>query len=41
MSDPQSLKDMGLKATVPRLKILELFEKAAFATSPPRTFIAC
>lgn len=26
MSDPQSLKNMGLKATVPRLKILELFE---------------
>ncbi|MGE5770024.1 MAG: ferric iron uptake transcriptional regulator, partial [Betaproteobacteria bacterium] len=29
MSDPQSLKDMGLKATVPRLKILELFEKSS------------
>ena len=28
MSDPQSLKDMGLKATFPRLKILELFEKS-------------
>lgn len=27
MSDPQSLKNMGLKATFPRLKILELFEK--------------
>jgi Fur family ferric uptake transcriptional regulator len=27
MSDPQSLKSMGLKATFPRLKILELFEK--------------
>ncbi len=26
MSDPQSLKDKGLKATAPRLKILELFE---------------
>lgn len=26
MSDPQSLKNMGLKATFPRLKILELFE---------------
>lgn len=29
MSDPQSLKNMGLKATVPRLKILELFEKSS------------
>lgn len=29
MSDPQSLKNMGLKATVPRLKILELFEKGS------------
>jgi len=29
MSDPQSLKDMALKATVPRLKILELFEKSS------------
>jgi Fur family transcriptional regulator, ferric uptake regulator len=29
MSDPQSLKNMGLKATLPRLKILELFEKSA------------
>ncbi|MDR2839361.1 MAG: ferric iron uptake transcriptional regulator [Azonexus sp.] len=29
MSDPQSLKNIGLKATVPRLKILELFEKSA------------
>ena len=28
MSDPQSLKNMGLKATIPRLKILELFEKS-------------
>jgi len=28
MSDPQSLKDKGLKATVPRLKILELFERS-------------
>lgn len=28
MSDPQSLKSKGLKATVPRLKILELFERA-------------
>jgi len=27
MSDPQSLKNLGLKATFPRLKILELFEK--------------
>lgn len=27
MSDPQSLKSMGLKATGPRLKILELFER--------------
>jgi Fur family ferric uptake transcriptional regulator len=26
MSDPQDLKNMGLKATFPRLKILELFE---------------
>jgi Fur family ferric uptake transcriptional regulator len=32
MSDPQSLKNMGLKATFPRLKILELFEKAPCAT---------
>ena len=29
MSDPQSLKNMGLKATFPRLKILELFEKSS------------
>ena len=29
MSDPQSLKNMGLKATLPRLKILELFEKSS------------
>lgn len=29
MSDPQSLKSIGLKATYPRLKILELFEKGA------------
>lgn len=28
MSDPQDLKNMGLKATFPRLKILELFEKS-------------
>lgn len=28
MSDSQSLKNMGLKATFPRLKILELFEKS-------------
>lgn len=28
MSDPQSLKDRGLKATVPRLRILELFEQS-------------
>jgi Fur family ferric uptake transcriptional regulator len=28
MSDPQSLKNMGLKATFPRLKILELFENS-------------
>ena len=28
MSDPQSLKNMGLKATLPRLKILELFENS-------------
>jgi len=28
MSDPQSLKSMGLKATFPRLKILDLFEKS-------------
>jgi len=29
MSDPQSLKNMGLKATFPRLKILELFENSS------------
>jgi Fur family ferric uptake transcriptional regulator len=29
MSDPQDLKNMGLKATLPRLKILELFEKGS------------
>ena len=28
MSNSQSLKDMGLKATFPRLKILELFESS-------------
>ncbi|OQA33798.1 MAG: Ferric uptake regulation protein [Betaproteobacteria bacterium ADurb.Bin341] len=28
MSDPQSLKEKGLKATTPRLKILELFERS-------------
>lgn len=28
MTDSQSLKNMGLKATLPRLKILELFEKS-------------
>lgn len=28
MTDPQSLKSIGLKATVPRLKILELFERS-------------
>lgn len=28
MSDPQSLKEKGLKATAPRLKILELFERS-------------
>ncbi len=28
MSDPQSLKNMGLKATFPRLKILEIFERS-------------
>lgn len=26
MSEPKDLKDMGLKATLPRLKILDLFE---------------
>jgi len=29
MSDPRSLKNIGLKATLPRLKILEIFEKNA------------
>ena len=29
MSDPQSLKSKGLKATLPRLKILELFERSS------------
>lgn len=29
MSDPQSLKNIGLKATGPRLKILELFETSS------------
>ena len=29
MSDSQSLKNMGLKATVPRLRILELFERSS------------
>jgi Fur family ferric uptake transcriptional regulator len=29
MSDPQSLKNMGLKATAPRLRILELFERSS------------
>lgn len=28
MSDPKNLKDRGLKATIPRLKILELFERS-------------
>ena len=28
MSNPEDLKSIGLKATYPRLKILELFEKA-------------
>lgn len=28
MTDSQSLKNIGLKATLPRLKILELFEKS-------------
>lgn len=28
MSDPQNLKDIGLKATLPRLKILSLFEQS-------------
>lgn len=28
MSNPEDLKSIGLKATFPRLKILELFEKA-------------
>ncbi len=26
MSEPKDLKNMGLKATLPRLKILDLFE---------------
>ena len=29
MSNSQDLKSMGLKATFPRLKILDLFQKAA------------
>jgi len=29
MSNPHDLKTIGLKATVPRLRILELFEKSA------------
>ena len=29
MSDPQSLKNIGLKATGPRLKILQLFENSS------------
>ena len=29
MSSPQDLKTIGLKATLPRLRILELFEKSA------------
>jgi Fur family ferric uptake transcriptional regulator len=29
MSDPKDLKNMGLKATLPRLKILNLFETSA------------
>ncbi len=28
MSSPQDLKTIGLKATLPRLRILELFEKS-------------
>ena len=28
MSEPKDLKDMGLKATLPRLKILDLFENS-------------
>ena len=28
MSEPKDLKDMGLKATLPRLKILDLFESS-------------
>ena len=28
MSNPQELKEIGLKATTPRLKILDLFQKA-------------
>lgn len=28
MASPQSLKNMGLKATLPRLKILDLFQRA-------------
>jgi Fur family ferric uptake transcriptional regulator len=28
MSDPQNLKDIGLKATLPRLKVLSLFEQS-------------
>jgi len=29
MTSPEHLKNMGLKATLPRLRILELFEKSA------------
>ncbi len=28
MSDPKELKDMGLKVTLPRLKVLEVFHRS-------------
>lgn len=40
MSDQSELKNMGLKATFPRLKILDIFRKSDSATSARKMSIA-
>ena len=40
MTDQSELKNMGLKATFPRLKILDIFANPTNGTSAPKTYRA-
>lgn len=40
MTDQSELKNMGLKATFPRLKILDIFANPTNGTSAPKTCTA-